>query len=81
MFISFPILKINQTGLLESQSQTNNNMTSFEGVIVASVAAKTLKWIDHASNIEVTQIYNIISILKQLHLRLNSSRKSNRVQV
>jgi len=43
MFISFPILKINQTGLLESQSQTNNNMTSFEGVIVASVAAKTLK--------------------------------------
>jgi hypothetical protein len=56
-------------------------MTSFEGVIVASVAAKTLKWIDHASNIEVTQIYNIISILKQLHLRLNSSRKSNRVQV
>jgi len=40
MFISFPILKINQTGV--SQPQTNSYVTSFEGVIVASIAAKTL---------------------------------------
>ena len=40
MFISFPILEINETGLPESQS--NNNLTSFKGVIVASIAAKTL---------------------------------------
>lgn len=40
MYISFPILETNQTGLSESQS--NVNLTSFDGVIVASVAAKTL---------------------------------------
>ena len=40
MFISFPILEINQTG--SSESQFNNNLTSFKGTIVASIAAKTL---------------------------------------
>jgi signal transduction histidine kinase len=40
MYISFPILEVNQTNL--SESQYNSNSTSFKGVIVASIAAKTL---------------------------------------
>ncbi|HKO63867.1 MAG TPA: hypothetical protein VJU13_01580, partial [Candidatus Nitrosocosmicus sp.] len=42
MFISFPILESNKTGLSELQSNNNNNKTSFKGVIFASIAAKTL---------------------------------------
>ena len=42
MFISFPILESNKTGLSELQSNNNNNKTSFNGVIFASIAAKTL---------------------------------------
>jgi signal transduction histidine kinase len=45
MYVSFPILEINQTKLseLESvESQSNLNLTDFKGVIVASIAAKTL---------------------------------------
>jgi signal transduction histidine kinase len=44
-YISFPILEINQTKLSESESvesQSNLNLTDFKGVIVASIAAKTL---------------------------------------
>ena len=40
MYISFPILEVNQ--LNNSESQSKNNMTSFKGVVVASIAAKTL---------------------------------------
>jgi signal transduction histidine kinase len=39
-YISFPILEINQTRLSESES--NLNLTDFKGVMVASIAAKTL---------------------------------------
>ena len=43
MYISFPILENNQTGLSESvESQSNINSTYFKGVMVASVEAKTL---------------------------------------
>ncbi len=43
MYISFPILEINQTRLSESvESQSNLNLTNFKGVMVASIAAKTL---------------------------------------
>ena len=45
MYVSFPILEINQTKLseLESvESQSNINSTYFKGVMVASVEAKTL---------------------------------------
>ncbi|WP_458744496.1 sensor histidine kinase [Candidatus Nitrosocosmicus sp. T] len=43
MYISFPILEINQTRLSESvESQSNLNLTDFKGVMVASIAAKTL---------------------------------------
>ena len=47
MYISFPILEVNQTKLTElesesMESQSNLNLTDFKGVIVASIAAKTL---------------------------------------
>jgi signal transduction histidine kinase len=49
IYISFPILENNQTRLSESESesesvesQSNSNSTTFKGVIVASIAAKTL---------------------------------------
>ena len=48
MYISFPILEINQTRLSESEEsesvepQSNLNLTDFKGVMVASIAAKTL---------------------------------------
>ena len=42
MYISFPILEINQTTAISSDSQSGINQTSFKGVIVASIAAKTL---------------------------------------
>ncbi|HKR72636.1 MAG TPA: hypothetical protein VJR94_00840, partial [Candidatus Nitrosocosmicus sp.] len=41
MYISYPILENNQTTRL-AESQSNDNLTSFKGVIFASVAAKTL---------------------------------------
>ena len=40
MYISYPILQTNQTRFSESQS--NNNLTYFKGVVFASVAADTL---------------------------------------
>ena len=50
IYISFPILEGNQSRLLETvkaengvqRMQSNNNPTTFKGVIVASIAAKTL---------------------------------------
>lgn len=41
MYISYPILENNQTTRL-SEPQSNVNLTSFKGVVFASVAAKTL---------------------------------------